>query len=131
MCLEHKSPLLGDGLLAALDRLINELVYSATLGTNKMIMMRTLIELKDGALCVECVTNQDIRISKLHQYPVHGRQDDVNLLIRKQVRNIIRRKMLSRMFMEQLQHPYSRKRSPQTTVSNLFWYIHDINGRSG
>src|SRR5271154_2925847 len=77
MLLDAKPESLRNRRLARFDGGIDELFDPAAVHTNNMIVVRTLIELKNGHAVLKMMTADETGGLKLRQHPVDGGQPDV------------------------------------------------------
>ena len=68
---------LGDLFLALFDRFVDELFDAATVQTDDMVVMRSLVELEDGHAVFKMVPRHQPGGLELCEHAVHRRETDV------------------------------------------------------
>ena len=81
---------LGNGLLAQFDFGVIKLFHPATVQTDQMVVVLSLIEFVNRFTAFEMVAVQDAGLLELRQYPVHGRQTNVGAFQQQLPENVFR-----------------------------------------
>jgi len=78
MALQRKAVVLGDLVLALFNVNIREFDHLAAVGANEVVMVITVIELKNGLATVKLAARQDACLLKLSQHTVDSRQANID-----------------------------------------------------
>jgi hypothetical protein len=109
MALKRETVFFSDIMLTLFDFVIGELSHAATMGTYQVIVMITIVELKNGLHPVELTPRQDARLFELREYSVDCGQANLNVFSQKCTVNVFGTQMPVLGAPEDIKHFQSRK----------------------
>jgi hypothetical protein len=93
--------LLGDGMLATLDFLVEKLFDMTALQAEQMIVMAATVEFVNRLVIVEMMPNQNAGMLELGQDAIHRGEADIDAVSKQKTVNIIRRQVAPIGLLEQ------------------------------
>ena len=119
MILDGKAVTPGDLILASLDGRLNELHDFATADTHQMVMVTTLVQLKDRLTTLEMVPGDQPRALELGQHPIDGRKADVLAGLQQRPVDVFRAQVALVTMLQHCQDLDARTRDLKASRSNL------------
>ncbi len=124
MVLNRETPLLCNLGLAIFDLGVKKLLHMATLQTDQMVMVGSLVKFKYGLATFKMMTDQQAGLFKLGQHPVDGGQTDIHAFLLKPAVDFFRAQMTGGAGFEQGQYPETGKGGFQSDVLEILGGAH-------
>ncbi len=109
MALKGKTMLFGDIVLALFDLIIRELGHAATVGAYQVIVVITIVELKNSLHPVKLAARQDARLFKLREHTVDRGQANLDIFDQKRTIDVFGAQVPVLGTPEDIEHFKSRK----------------------
>lgn len=126
MLVQAKAAFLGDLALPLLDLGVVELLHTAALHAQQVVVVAALVELIDRLFVVEMMSDQQAGLLELGQDPVDRGQADVLVLPVQQAMDLVCRKVAPRRLLEQTQDAQTRPGRLQTHAFQLLAVGHGV-----
>lgn len=128
--LQCVAPLLGDGLLAAFNLGVVELLDTAARHADHVVVVLAFVQLEDSLAGLEVVAAEDAGLLELHQHTVDRGQTDVRAFIEQDLEDIFRCHVPLARLLEDFQDLDAGQRGLQTAVFEFFGVVHDGSRKS-
>src|SRR4051794_6135971 len=126
MILQLEAARVGDAALALLDLGVEELLYSAAVEADQVVVVLALVELEHRLAALEVVARQDPGLLELHQDAIHRRQADVGMVGEQHAKHVLRAHVSLRRVLEDLEHFDARQRRLEAAVLEFFGVGHGV-----